>query len=75
MSHPVECTIDLSAPGRQVRRLEIPKSTSGEGPTALVFGGNHGDEYEGQVAVLTALAGVARLAMANGVRRPSDLAA
>jgi predicted deacylase len=68
MSHPVECTIDLAAPGRQVGRLEIPKSTNtggwahqfipiaciaaGEGPTALVLGGNHGDEYEGQVAGL-----------------------
>jgi N-alpha-acetyl-L-2,4-diaminobutyrate deacetylase len=71
MSHPVECTIDLSAPGRQVGRLEIPKSTNtggwahqfvpiaavagGTGPTALVLGGNHGDEYEGQVAALKLL--------------------
>ena len=71
MSHPVECTIDLSAPGRQAGRLEIPKSTNlggwahqfipiasvanGEGPTALVLAGNHGDEYEGQVAVLRLL--------------------
>ena len=71
MSHPVECTIDFSAPGRQVGRLEIPKSTNrggwahqfipiacianGEGPTALVLGGNHGDEYEGQVAGLKLL--------------------
>ncbi len=71
MTHPVECTIDLSAPGRQVGRLELPKSTntggwahqfipiasiaSGEGPTALLLGGNHGDEYEGQVACLRLL--------------------
>jgi N-alpha-acetyl-L-2,4-diaminobutyrate deacetylase len=71
MSHPVECTIDFSAPGRQVGRLEIPKSTNkggwahqfipiacvanGDGPTALVLGGNHGDEYEGQVAGLKLL--------------------
>jgi len=69
--HPIECTVDLSAPGRQVGRLEIPKSTNtggwahqfipiatvanGEGPTALVMGGNHGDEYEGQVAGLRLL--------------------
>lgn len=68
MSHPVICTIDLAAPGRQVGRLEIPKSTNsggwahsfipiatvaaGTGPTVLVLGGNHGDEYEGQVAGL-----------------------
>ncbi|HEY7536763.1 MAG TPA: succinylglutamate desuccinylase/aspartoacylase family protein [Gaiellaceae bacterium] len=71
MSHPVECTIDLGAPGRQVGRLAIPKSTNtggwaqqfipiatiagGDGPTALVLGGNHGDEYEGQVAGLKLL--------------------
>src|SRR5205809_474573 len=68
---PVECTIDLGGPGRQVGRLEIPKSTNtggwahqfipiasianGDGPTALVLGGNHGDEYEGQVAGLKLL--------------------
>src|SRR5439155_1364759 len=71
MSHPVECTIRFAAPGRQLGRLEIPKSTNrggwahqfipmacvarGEGPTALVLGGNHGDEYEGQVAGLKLL--------------------
>jgi predicted deacylase len=71
LSHPVECTIDLEAPGRQVGRLEIPKSTNtggwahqfvpiavvagGDGATALVLGGNHGDEYEGQVAGLKLL--------------------
>jgi len=71
LSHPVECTIDLTAAGRQVGRLEIPKSTNtggwahqfipiasignGDGPTALVLGGNHGDEYEGQVAGLKLL--------------------
>jgi N-alpha-acetyl-L-2,4-diaminobutyrate deacetylase len=71
VSHPVECTIDLGAPGRQVGRLEIPKSTNtggwahqfipiacvanGDGPTALVLAGNHGDEYEGQVAALKLL--------------------
>jgi len=71
VNHPIECTIDLAAPGRQVGRLEIPKSTNtggwahqfipiasvsgGDGPTALVMGGNHGDEYEGQVAGLKLL--------------------
>ena len=63
MSHPVICTIDLTAPGRQVGRLEIPKSTNtggwghqfipiatvanGDGPTVLVLGGNHGDASNG----------------------------
>jgi len=64
----VSCTIDLAAPGRQIGRLQFPKITNtagwaysfvpitsfanGEGPTAVVLAGNHGDEYEGQVAAL-----------------------
>ncbi len=65
---PVSCTIDLSAPGKQLGRLQLPKITNtggwastfipiasvgnGDGPNVLVLGGNHGDEYEGQVAAL-----------------------
>ena len=65
---PVHCTIDLDATGRQVGRLELPRSTNtsgwshlfipiisisgGDGPTAVVFGGVHGDEPEGQIAAL-----------------------
>lgn len=68
---PVDCTIDFSAPGRQIGRLELPRSTntsgwartflpiatvaSGDGPTVLVLAGNHGDEYEGQIAALKLL--------------------
>jgi N2-acetyl-L-2,4-diaminobutanoate deacetylase len=68
LTSPIRCTIDLDAPGRQFGRLELPRSTntagwastcvpivsvaSGAGPTVLVLGGNHGDEYEGQVAAL-----------------------
>lgn len=64
----VTSTIDLDAPGKQVGRLQYPKISNtggwafsfvpfavianGEGPTVLVSGGNHGDEYEGQVACL-----------------------
>jgi N-alpha-acetyl-L-2,4-diaminobutyrate deacetylase len=64
----VSCTIDLTAPGKQIGRLQYPKITNtggwaygfvpiatianGDGPTVLVSGGNHGDEYEGQVAAL-----------------------
>ena len=64
----VTCTIDLEGPGKQIGRLQLPKITNtggwaygfvpiasfanGEGPTVLVSGGNHGDEYEGQVAAL-----------------------
>src|SRR5579872_2172836 len=65
---PVFCTLDFSAPGKQYGRLELPRSNNssgwshlfipviaikgGEGPTAVVFGGVHGDEPEGQVAAL-----------------------
>ena len=65
---PIGCTVDLAAPGRQLGRLQVPRSlntagwsnayvpiacvANGSGPTALVLGGNHGDEYEGQVAAL-----------------------
>jgi predicted deacylase len=31
--------------------IPIVVVTNGEGPTALFIGGNHGDEYEGQVAI------------------------
>jgi predicted deacylase len=64
----VSCTLDLETQGKQVGRLRYPKITNtggwaygfvpiatianGDGPTVLVSGGNHGDEYEGQVAAL-----------------------
>jgi predicted deacylase len=65
---PIRCSIDLDAPGRQVGSLGVPRSSNtagwastdvpivsvanGSGPTVLVLAGNHGDEYEGQVAAL-----------------------
>lgn len=68
---PVNCTIDLDGPGKQVGRLEVPRSTNtggwsqlwvpiasignGDGPTVLLLSGNHGDEYEGQIAALKLL--------------------
>ncbi len=68
MDSPVVSTIDFDRPGKQVGQLQIPRSTNsgawanlfvpivcvanGSGPTALVLGGNHGDEYEGQLAAL-----------------------
>ena len=71
MSHPVGCTIDLARQGKQIGHLSIPKITNtagwastfihlgqvanGDGPTVLVLAGNHGDEYEGQVAALRLL--------------------
>jgi N-alpha-acetyl-L-2,4-diaminobutyrate deacetylase len=67
----LECTVDLGAEGKQIGHLELPRSTNtsgwsrlfvpigvvsrGEGPTALVLAGNHGDEYEGQIAALELL--------------------
>jgi len=64
----VSCTIDLAATGKQVGRLQLPRISNtggwassfvpiacvanGSGPTVLVLAGNHGDEYEGQVAAL-----------------------
>ena len=64
----VTSSIDLTAPGKQIGRLQYPKITNtagwaydlvpiatianGDGPTVLVSGGNHGDEYEGQVAAM-----------------------
>jgi len=61
--------IDLDLPGKQFGNLMVPQSTNsagwsvsyipiiviqgGEGPTALLFGGNHGDEYEGPVTLMT----------------------
>jgi N-alpha-acetyl-L-2,4-diaminobutyrate deacetylase len=67
MSQTVDCTIDLAGNGRQVGHLRVPAGpeaggagtlvpiasiANGAGPTVLVSGGNHGDEYEGQIAAL-----------------------
>lgn len=60
--------IDYHKPGKQIGNLAVPQSTNtsgwatqylpitvirnGSGPTALLFGGNHGDEYEGPVTLI-----------------------
>lgn len=60
-------TIDLDAPGKHVGFVMIPHSphgdawgvtripiaviSNGAGPTAILEGGNHGDEYEGPIAI------------------------
>jgi len=64
---PLVNPIDFDKAGRQAGRLRLPADPStgegetfvpivsianGEGPTVLVSGGNHGDEYEGQIAAL-----------------------
>ncbi|MSQ94919.1 MAG: hypothetical protein EXR98_10250 [Gemmataceae bacterium] len=64
----IHSSIDWTKPGKQQGHLYIPYSynlagwanlmvpvttlANGEGPTALVLAGNHGDEYPGQVAIL-----------------------
>ncbi|MGR4067195.1 N(2)-acetyl-L-2,4-diaminobutanoate deacetylase DoeB [Billgrantia sp. C5P2] len=65
---PISATVDFDADGVQHGFLKLPISTdesawgavmipvtvvrNGEGPTALLAGGNHGDEYEGITALL-----------------------
>lgn len=64
---PVSATVDFAAEGVQHGMLRVPYSRDdsawgavmipiavvarGSGPTALLVGGNHGDEYEGPVAL------------------------
>lgn len=65
---PVRASVDLQANGLQHGHLILPHSShasawghvmlpitvvkNGDGPTALLTGGNHGDEYEGVTALL-----------------------
>ena len=67
LASPIIPTIDLDADGEQHGFLKLPYSRddsawgavmipvtvvrSGEGPTVLLTGGDHGDEYEGPVAL------------------------
>ncbi len=66
-SNPITSTIDFEKDGVQHGFLRLPHSTNesawgsimipisqiknGSGPTALLSGGNHGDEYEGPIAL------------------------
>lgn len=66
-ANPISATVDFKADGIQHGFLKLPHShdasawgslmipitvaKNGEGPTALLTGGNHGDEYEGPVAL------------------------
>lgn len=61
-------TLDYEKPGKQQGFLQVPYShnlggwanvlipitviAQGKGPTVLVLGGNHGDEYQGQIAAM-----------------------
>ncbi|KGJ04515.1 N-alpha-acetyl-L-2,4-diaminobutyrate deacetylase [Paracoccus halophilus] len=65
--NPIRPTIALDAPGKTHGFLRLPHSRNdsawgsvmipltviahGDGPTALLTGGNHGDEYEGPIAL------------------------
>lgn len=65
--NPISATVDFEAEGVQHGFLKLPHShdlsawgsimipvtvvKSGAGPTALLTGGNHGDEYEGPIAL------------------------
>ncbi|GBH27552.1 N(2)-acetyl-L-2,4-diaminobutanoate deacetylase DoeB [Burkholderia vietnamiensis] len=78
---PITPTVDLDADGVQHRFLKLPYSRDdsaggaimipiavvkrGDGPTVLLTGGNHGDEYEGPVA-LSKLAGSLKAADVTG---------
>ena len=60
-------TVDLDKPGKQFGWIMLPHSThddawgvtrvpivviaNGNGPTVILEGGNHGDEYEGPIAI------------------------
>jgi len=64
----ISANVDYDAPGKQVGWLNIPHSrnesgwgamhmpisviANGSGPTVVFTGGNHGDEYEGQIALM-----------------------
>jgi len=66
--NPLYATVDFDRPGKQFGHLGVPYShnlggwanllipitviRNGDGPTALVLAGNHGDEYPGPVAIL-----------------------
>ena len=63
----ISSTVAFDSPGKQTGFLRLPRSShesaygwmpipivciaGGKGPTVLLVGGNHGDEYEGQIAL------------------------
>jgi N-alpha-acetyl-L-2,4-diaminobutyrate deacetylase len=80
---PVTPTVDFDRDGKQHGFLRLPWSRddsawgsipipicvikNGPGPTALLVGGNHGDEYEGPVSLLKAAAELAPAAVTGRV--------
>ena len=93
---PVSATVDLDAQGIQHGHLKLPYShdesawgtllipiaviANGSGPTALLTGGNHGDEYEGPVALhklasqLDPSAVSGRVIVLPGLNHPAQMA-
>ena len=89
-------TIDYDKPGKQMGFLGVPQSDNsaawgthflpigvikhGTGPTALFFGGNHGDEYEGVVTLPKILRAIdpaqvqGRIIVLPMLNRPAGLA-
>jgi predicted deacylase len=77
----VRATVDLARPGRSVGHLVVPHSDDAHaygsvsvpiaviagspGPTALIVGGTHGDEWEGQVLVRNLVAALPAEAVAG----------
>ena len=67
----IRASVDFAESGKQFGHLYVPYSynlagwansmvpisviANGEGPTALVLAGNHGDEYPGQIAIMRLL--------------------
>lgn len=80
---PITATVDLDEDGKQHGFLRLPYSRddsawgsipipvsvvrNGPGPTALLIGGNHGDEYEGPVSLLKAASELEASAIAGRV--------
>ena len=72
--NPIAATVDFDAQGVQHGHLKLPYShdgsawgavmipvtvaRNGDGPTAILTGANHGDEYEGPVALLDLASGI-----------------
>src|SRR5271165_2298088 len=64
---PLRATVDFDKPGKQTGFIQVPHSvhddawgvipvpiaviSNGRGPTVILEGGNHGDEYEGPITL------------------------
>ena len=91
------CTVDFGKSGKQVGNFHIPLSVhddawgvipvpvaviaNGEGPTVILEGGNHGDEYEGPIALGELIRDIdvrdvsGRLIIIPAINQPAVLAA